>query len=180
MKHLLKISLWLLNLIWLVSCVSKESNANTENQPEKATVVYLVRHAEKSSNHPDDPDLTAAGKARAETLKDMLRNKGISAIYSTNYKRTKQTAEPLAKALNLPIQLYEAHDYEALTGKILKENRNRSVLVIGHSNSVLELIEAFKAQRPVPEITDSDYNYLFKVTIPEKGEAKAEVERYGN
>ncbi|MFC5271491.1 histidine phosphatase family protein [Adhaeribacter terreus] len=120
MRHLLKIFLLLLNLTWLISCVSKETNANPENQKiqnEKATIVYLVRHAEKSTNHPDDPDLNAAGKARAEALKEILLNKDISAIYSTNYKRTKQTAEPLAKARNLAVQQYEAHDYGGITKK---------------------------------------------------------------
>ncbi|MBK0404893.1 histidine phosphatase family protein [Adhaeribacter sp. BT258] len=183
MKHLLKFLLLLLNLTWLVSCAGKKSDAKPVSQEarnEKATIVYLVRHAEKSSNHPDDPDLSAAGQARAEALKNLLRDKGISAIYSTNYKRTRQTAQPLAEVLGLKIQFYEAHAYGTITGKILQENRHGSVLVIGHSNSVLELVEAFKAPRPVAQLTDSDYNYLFKVTIPEEGEAQATAEHYGN
>ena len=49
---------------------------------------------------------------------------------------------------------------------------------MGHSNTVLGLVEAFGAEKPVKELTDDDYDYIFEVTIKgDKAEVKAN--RYG-
>jgi len=176
MKHLLKLITLLLAFPLLVSCIKTEAE-HTEH--EKQTTVFVVRHAEKSNNPPSDPDLTNDGKARAKALKNLLLDKNITAIYSTSYKRAMQTAEPLAQARKLSIENYNAGDLAALAEKVLKEHKNENVLIVGHSNTVLETIEAFKAKRPVSELTDSDYNYLFKVTIPATGNPKAEMQHYG-
>ena len=88
--------------------------------PQSGTA-YLVRHAEKVTSDeamvvadPRDPPLTEAGEARAETLADLLSNKGITAIYSSDYTRTRDTAEPLAATLGLDVQLYDPSDLPAL------------------------------------------------------------------
>ena len=44
-----------------------------------------------------DPDLSDAGRARAESLANVLKDAGITAIYATELKRTQQTAAPLAR-----------------------------------------------------------------------------------
>jgi 2,3-bisphosphoglycerate-dependent phosphoglycerate mutase len=191
MKRMLNLLLLLLNFIFLAACKDKAAetqlgdneravNANLPGaQPEKATVIYLVRHAEKGTNSETDPDLSAAGQIRAQALKDLLINQPLTAIYSTAYKRTNQTAALIAKAKNIQVQTYDPQSLQALATKILKENLNQTVLIVGHSNTILETIEAFKAKRPMPQLTDSDYNYLFKLTLKENQEPKVEVKRYG-
>ena len=80
--HMKKISLLILLSVVLVQCHS--------------TRVYIVRHAEKGTMPAGDPDLTEEGRARAQALAGSLRNKEIKAIYSTQTRRTQQTAEPLS------------------------------------------------------------------------------------
>ena len=188
MKNFIK----LFSLIFLfglfLACTSKDKEpvtpqpAPADPQPvvaEKATVIYIVRHAEKGTNSPTDPDLSAAGQARALVLKDSLNKVPVAAIYSTNYKRTQQTAAPTATVKSLNPVIYDSNDLKALADKILKDNLNQTVLIVGHSNTVLETIEAFQAQRPVAVVNDSEYNYLFKVTLKENKAPVVEVKRYG-
>ena len=161
----------------------KEIITPAQDEPapaEKSTVIYLVRHAEKATNSPTDPDLSAAGHLRAQVLIDTLSKIQLSAIYTSNYKRTRQTVAPTAQAKNLTPVVYNANDLAALAAKVMQENLNQTVLITGHSNTVLETIEAFKAKRPIAVINESDYNYLFKVTLKENKDPEVEVKRYGN
>lgn len=132
------------------------------------TTVYIVRHAEKDlAPGLADPSLTTAGRQRALALRDSLwRNGMLAAIFSTNTTRTRTTAQPLADKLKLPIQLYDAGKLAALAARIRREYKGRAVLVVGHSNTILETAEAFGAKRPVAAIGDNDYDYLIQVKIP--------------
>jgi phosphohistidine phosphatase SixA len=128
------------------------------------TTVYLARHAEKMTSG-DNPELTTVGHSRANNIAQQLLNVGITHIFSTDYKRTIQTATPLAEKLNLEIQSYNpmqlavfAQQLKAIKGKIL---------VIGHSNTTPELTELLSGQR-IKKIDDNEYNDLFQVIINQK------------
>lgn len=134
-------------------------------------VVFVVRHAERADTvqggapmMATDPDLSAAGKARAESLAMMLKDARIGAIYTTQYKRTKQTAEPLAKALGLTSVEVNSRD---LAGVIEKLKSGENALVVGHSNSVGAIIKGLGVTEPVA-LTDDDYDNLFIVVRGEK------------
>lgn len=85
------------------------------------TVVYLVRHAEKVTTNPDDadPDLTAAGYARAEALQQYMQGIPVAAFFTSPFKRTQYTLTPLAAGRT--ITTYKPHDYAALRAKIWQE-----------------------------------------------------------
>jgi phosphohistidine phosphatase SixA len=136
-------------------------------QAEPPTI-FLVRHAERadaSSESPaakaNDPDLSEAGRLRAESLGRALRDAAITAIYVTEYKRTQQTAAPLAKATGIAVTVVPAKETGALLAKL--RNCIGSALVIGHSNTVPETIKALGVPKPVT-ITDSEYDNLFVLT----------------
>lgn len=150
-------------------------------QADKPTRIYLVRHAEKVTSNPKDnnPLLTARGNQRAIALAEKLENKPLSTIYSTNYKRTESTARPTAVNQKKEIKLYDAKNLKAAAAMILKENKGKCALVVGHSNTVLETIEALGAKRPVPTIENQQYDYLFLVTIRTNGKIKVKVMHYG-
>lgn len=150
-------------------------------QAEKPTRIYLVRHAEKMTSDPKDKDplLTEYGNKRAIALGKKLQNKTINSIYSTNYKRTQNTAKPTAEQKKLDIKLYDAKNLTAATDKILKVNKGKTALIVGHSNTVLETIEAFGIKSPIPSIDDQEYNYLFLLTIRSNGKTKVKVTHYG-
>ena len=90
----------LITLICLLAFVSA-CQMNPATSEEQSTQYFLVRHAEKGQDDPKDPSLTAFGEARAQLLADELSKAGITAIYSTGYKRTQQTAQPLADRLGV-------------------------------------------------------------------------------
>lgn len=127
------------------------------------TTAWIVRHAEKDTAfvNRQDPDLTATGQQRAFDLAAYLQNEPVVKVYSTDTKRTKQTA----KHVKVPLEMYNP---KSLTGflELITQNANgKSVLIVGHSNTVLETIEALGGKRPVTQLTDDDYDYIFKVEI---------------
>lgn len=147
---------------------------------QKTLKVYIVRHAEKLTANPadKDPELSEEGRLRADALMKKLKGSQIDSIYTTNYKRTKLTGFPLADKIGLAIKTYEPTEIKALA-KAWKTNAlGKNILVVGHSNTVLEIIEAFGGVRPVKELTDDDYDYLFELSI--KGDkVNVNVVRYG-
>ena len=141
----------------LLSCVLLVSTAAAQSS------IFIVRHAEKAGG--DDPDLTKAGRARAKSLATVLKDAGITAIYTSEVKRTQQTAAPLAKALHLEPAVIPAKDRAALVAKLQGSSGN--VLVVGHSNTIPEIIKALGITTSVT-IADNDYDNLFLVVLEEK------------
>lgn len=150
-------------------------------QAEKPTRIYVVRHAEKMTTDPknNDPSLTENGIKRAIALAEKLKNRPINTIYSTNYKRTKNTALPTAENQKKKLNEYDAKNTATTAAIILKENKGKYALVVGHSNTVLEMIEALGAKRPISTIADQEYDYLFLVKIHANGKTKVKVMHYG-
>jgi 2,3-bisphosphoglycerate-dependent phosphoglycerate mutase len=137
----------------------------------KITTVILTRHAEKMTTPEDDPVLNAQGKERAELLASMLENSGVNAIYSSQYSRTKLTAEPLSKRLKLPVETVDANTTNKLVSSILSKHAGGTVLVVCHSNTLPEIVQALGGGT-IPEIGDFDYDNLYIVTVYQKGLAK--------
>lgn len=127
--------------------------------------ILIVRHAEKAANGGNDPELSEAGRARAESLANMLKDAGISAIYATELKRTQQTAAPLAKMLQLDPAIVPAKDSAALIAKLRGSTGN--VLVVGHGNTIPDLLKGFGIATPI-NIAENDYDNLFVLVLEEK------------
>ncbi len=143
------------------------------------TTVIIVRHAEKNIE-PDnpDPDLSSAGHVRAEELARMFSDTGIQVIYATQYKRTQQTVSPLAKKLQLPITTIDARQSQELVRQILTNNRNQTVFIAGHNNTVPEVVNMLSNEK-FPAINESEYDNMFIVTIYRFGTAKVVKLKYG-
>ena len=138
-------------VVALVSCAS----TNT---------FYVVRHAEKAasnSNMTSDVPLSAAGTERADALRDLLKDKKIVRIYSTNYQRTKNTAAPLAAALGIPVETYNPADSAFF--KKLRGQKGRT-LIVGHSNTVDDVVGALMGARQFADLPDSQYGDLWILT----------------
>jgi len=128
------------------------------------STVFIVRHAEKIDDS-KDAELSEAGRARAEVLANMLRDSKIDAIYTTEFKRTQQTAAPLAKALGLTVTTLPAANQAALVAKLRASTANS--LVVGHGNTIPEIIKALGISEPV-NIFETDYDNLFLAVLGEK------------
>lgn len=134
-----------------------------------AQMVIVVRHAERADagapagnamTAAPDPELSAAGKARAQALAAMLKDAGVTAIYTTEFRRTKDTALPLAEALKIAAEVVSSRDQAALIAKI-KGNTTGAVLVVGHSNTVPTIIKALGGADVT--VADNEYDSLFFV-----------------
>lgn len=112
-----------------------------------------------------DPDLSAGGRARAESLAAILKDAGVGTIFVTQYKRTQQTAAPLAKALGVTPTEVGSRELDSLAQKV--RAAGGTVLVVGHSNSVPNLLKALGVDTPI-EIAETEYDNLFVVTLGEK------------
>lgn len=152
-------------------------------ESQATTTIIFVRHAEKAQTPAGDPGLSAAGKKRVAELTRQLVDAdvvaGIDAIYSTPYRRTVETARPLAEALDLPIHRYDPSDNEAVLEKILKEHKGKIILVVGHSDTIPQLIADLGASKKVPPINDSEYDNIYVISIPWFGKTKTIRLRYG-
>jgi broad specificity phosphatase PhoE len=125
--------------------------------------IFLVRHAEKveaGSGDPGDPDLSEAGRARADALATVLKDAKIKFVYATEFKRTQATARPTAQAAGVEVMVVPGNETAALVSKLKKARSN--VLVVGHSNTVPDIIKAFGLPKPAA-IGDGDYDNLFIV-----------------
>lgn len=128
-------------------------------------VVFVVRHAERAdagmpSGSGADPDLSAAGHSRAEALATTLKDARITAIYVTEFKRTRQAAGPLAKLLGLEPTVVSSRDTDGLAERLKSSTGN--ALVVAHSNTVPTLIKSLAGEAVT--VGDSDYDNLFLVT----------------
>ena len=121
------------------------------------STIFIVRHAEKA-DATKDPDLSEAGRARAEAIVKTLRDANITEIYATEFKRTQQTATPLAKALSITITTLPAKDNAALLAKLRASTGN--ALVVGHGDTIPDLIKALGISDPI-NIGENDYDNLF-------------------
>jgi len=143
-------------------------------------IVYVVRHAEKaaSADNPKDPPLTEQGSRRAAALAETIDPETLVAAYATPYARTKSTAAPSAEAAGLPIAEYSPDDTAALVAQIRSVTKGR-VLVVGHSNTVPEIVKALGVAEIVT-LGDGDFGDLFVVTLSPDGTAAMERKRFGD
>jgi phosphohistidine phosphatase SixA len=128
--------------------------------------IFFVRHAEKSLTVKNDPPLTPEGEQRALELEKVLKRKKIKHIYSTKTTRTITTAKPLAESLSLPITYYAHDTMPKFLYRMLESGEN--ALVVGHSNTVLKMIEELELRPSKKEIPDDEYDNLFVVYLKSK------------
>ena len=153
-------------------------------ESQATTTIIFVRHAEQTSYDDADPSLSDAGKRRVAELTRQLADAdvvaGIDAIYSTSYKRSTETVQPLADRLDLPINIYDAADTEAVLETILKTHKGEIIVVVGHSNTVPVLIANLGASKNVPTIARGEFDNIYIITIPWFGKTKTIRLRYGD
>ena len=152
-------------------------------ESQATTTIIFVRHAEKELNVSENPGLSDAGHRRVAELTRQLLDAdvvaGIDAIYSTPFKRTQETVRPLSEALDLTIINYDAADRETVLETILKNHKGKIILVVGHSDTLPELIANLGASKNVPAIDEMEYDNIYIISIPWFGKTKTIRLRFG-
>ena len=120
---------------------------------------FVMRHLHTPAGE-RDLDLTEEGRRHADQLADMLGGEDISAIYVSDYKRTRQTAAPLAARLGLTPIVYDPADTPALVARVSSETGG--VLVVGHSNTVPDIVEQLGGARPAA-LVHEDFGDVWRI-----------------
>lgn len=144
---------------------------------QPARTVILVRHAERAGGMSADVGISEAGRRRAEALARMLADANVKRIYTSEVARTGQTAEPLASRLHIRPEVVPAKDIEGLVAKLRAGAPDGVVLVVGHSNTLPEIIKLLGGGS-VPPIGDSEYDRLFVATLTRPNQATVVTLRY--
>lgn len=165
-------------LVLLASLAAGCGTATPRDTVAPLTFV-VVRHGEKASDDPEDPSLSTAGRARAAALAERLLDEPLVAVYATEFRRTRQTAQPAATAHRLPVGAYYARGPAGeIAAQWRQAHRAGTVLVVGHSNTVPDLVAALCACATAP-MDDSEYDRVSVVRIGTDGRATLDVQRYG-
>jgi broad specificity phosphatase PhoE len=135
---------------------------------EAQEVIFLVRHTEQAGAGRTDPPLTEAGKERANRLAVILKDAGINQIFITKWIRTVQTADPIAKSLEVHTKVYERDDVDGFVARLRTEHAQDRVLIIAHSLYVTPLLKALGHPEAI-KIAPPEYDNLFVVIPKIKG-----------
>lgn len=141
----------------------------TQEKSEEVTTYYLIRHAEKNRADKDnkDPYLTIKGAERANHWAEVLSTANINMVFTTNYNRTKETAQPTANQNGLKLYMY---DSSKMYDEGFKFNtKGKNVLIVGHSNTTNVFANKILGETKYGEIDDSNNSNLYIVTVSKNG-----------
>lgn len=146
-----------------VSALPVQDGTATTPQSPAPVVIYLVRHAEKAIDETDDPPLALAGQIRVQVLRHLLAESNLTYIHTTDWKRTRETARPIARDMGIEPSIYDAGDLAAFAATLKATPGHH--LVVGHSNTTPMLVETLGGDPSTP-IHDLEYDRLYIVVIP--------------
>lgn len=167
----------------LLACASVATPAPAPVSAQHGeTIVYLVRHAEKSTENPANPDLSALGFVRADSLGSQLRDAGIDVIITTHLKRTIETAAPLAKRRRItpevvPVIGTTAEHVDSVVVAVRRHAGSR-ILIVGHSNTIGRIAEALGAPH-IGDLCDNEYANLVILSIHRSSPVGYLIDSYG-
>jgi broad specificity phosphatase PhoE len=146
------------------------------------TTVYLVRHAEKSPENPSDPELSAIGYARADSLAEQLKEAGVNVIITTQLRRTGLTARPLARMRGIvpevvPTGSSTSAHIDSVAAAVLR-HPGATILIVGHSNTIGHIARKLGGD-PIGDLCDNEYSNLIILSMPRAKPTKMLVEKYG-
>ena len=141
-----------------------------ESFPDTATTFILVRHAETTGSG-SNPNLSADGQTRADRLSQILEKVNLNAVYSTNFNRTRQTAQPAATSKGLTITTYDPFAPGVLVDQVLASFPGGTVLVVGHSNTIPDILNEMVGSNLYPDIGENEYDNFFVVHVSLDGTA---------
>jgi phosphohistidine phosphatase SixA len=132
--------------------------ATVEREPASPSY-YVMRHLQKADG--TDPGLTEEGRRHAERLVTLLAGDPPAAVYASSTRRAQETAAPIAGRLGLATKSYDPRDIDGLVGRVKAEPG--TVLVVGHSNTVPDIVEKLGGVRPAP-LAETDYGDVWRIS----------------
>jgi broad specificity phosphatase PhoE len=154
-------------------------------EQQATTTIIFVRHAEvEATAGGGDPELSAAGRRRAEALADFVANidvvQSVDAIYATTSHRTQATAMPLAMRLGLTLNIDDPYRVERFMRRVMRDRRGKITLIVTDGDAIAPLIDELHGSKRLPPFGPADFGELYVVTIPYYGKVKTLRFHYGD
>ena len=177
-------------LALMIAVAPPGKEARAKPQPEQQSIAarpdrkqgmsryILVRHCEKASSGETDPGLTTRGEERAKALVGALEQEKVDVIYSTPYKRTQATVQPLAAAQRVNVSIIEGTNDKAFAKRLLSDHKGQSVVIASHINVIPDLVKLLGVQEKVT-LDEGAYGDMFIVDIDAKGRPRLTRARFG-
>lgn len=135
----------------------------SQEENKDITTYYLIRHAEKKTNDGEDPGINAVGIERAKKWVETLKSVKFDRVFTTNFKRTKQTAKFIADANELPMLAYKVNDMYNDGFKF--GTKGKTVLLVGHSNTIPMFVNKVLGKEKYPEMKEDNFGNLYIVIV---------------
>ncbi|NNK83858.1 MAG: histidine phosphatase family protein [Flavobacteriaceae bacterium] len=157
-------------LVALLTLPSFSQEEATQEEKEQTTTYYFIRHAEKNRSNKDDkdPPLVINGQLRAAKWSLVFEHVQFDAIYSTDYNRTRETAQATSEMQNVYITIYNPRDIDVKS--FILDTKGKTVLVVGHSNTTPMFVNAVIGEDKYKQINDTNNGNLYIVTISKSGD----------
>jgi 2,3-bisphosphoglycerate-dependent phosphoglycerate mutase len=154
--------IYFLSALLCLLCLGLDVQAQ-EELPTRTFV--LLRHAEKENSVSADPALTLQGQLQATALASLLRDQPIDAVYSTTYRRTRDTVAPLAEQKGVNIQYYDPVQASEMLQQLMLKPDKGAIVVVGHSNTIPDLVNTLLGREAVAPLSEEEYGLVFIVTL---------------
>ena len=165
-------------LAWLALGVAACGTTAPATADIATTTFILVRHAEKNTDDERDPSLSDVGVARAASLARLLADVPLTAVYATAFRRTQQTARPVAAGHGIAVTTYDAKTPDdAFASQLHAAHPRGTVLVVGHSNTVPGIVAALSGKAVEP-IQDDQFGRIYRITVDADGKAALSQSSY--
>lgn len=167
----------LIRLVALSMLVLLAACATARSDVAPGATFVLIRHAEKGDDDARDPSLSQAGRKRVERLVSRLRDTRLTAVYASNFRRTQQTAAPIAAAHGLTVTTYDpARPAAAFAAALRSVHPSGTVLVVGHSNTIPALAQAL-CRCDIGPTAESEYGRRITIEVLPDGRATVDDRR---
>lgn len=149
--------------------------STTPRQESKSNVtqIYILRHAEKTDSTSKDPDLSSAGIKHANYWKKVLQYIEFDRIFTTDYIRNIKTAKIMSEKFKVTPEIYYPMSFEIL--KFIQEVQGQKVLIIGHSNTIPDMVNRLIDESKYPPMSHKNYNLMYLITINKNGDTSSSL-----
>ena len=145
---------------------------NQESLSE-VTQIYIIRHTEKADDTAENPNLSAAGIERAKYWKKVLQHIQFDQVFTTDFKRNMQTAKLISNDSSVKPELYYPMSFDVL--KFINLIKGQKVLIVGHSNTIPDMVNRLIDQTKYPPMSHENYNILYVVNINKNGDTSSSM-----
>lgn len=157
--------------------VFEDSNNNSvqlnQQNDSEATQIYILRHTEKADDVSEDPELSPLGIKHAKYWKKVLQHIEFNQVLTTDFRRNIQTAKLLSAESSVNPELYYPMSFDVL--KFIRQIQGQTVLIIGHSNTIPDMVNRLIGESKYPPMSHNNYDLLFTITINKNGDTSSSM-----